>query len=260
MEEEITKGNDERITRHNQRIVEASEDAAHMHESHQDDQGREQPHGQRSRTEASGGMGNRDGDKGATISQDPEGIRHSRKRSGGMDEEAERLEKVRQDHSRNEEGDEDMADIKRGNSGELEWAKRSRTDEKEEMGIIGDVRLGMTTAEECRIAVEDMALRGIIVSITASKEGCEWGEDAKADIIMDQVQRHKGYIHEMGDNGLSDQLRWTMQKGGPMYVLRWGSLNWVAHIREVAEEAHEARREKGECVWRNLSSKVLTDT
>ena len=44
---------------------------------------------------------------------------------------------------------------------------------------------------------------------------------------MDQAQRNKGYTHDMVDNGLSDQLRWTMQKGGPMYIIRWGSLKWV---------------------------------
>ena len=47
----------------------------------------------------------------------------------------------------------------------------------------------MATAKVGRITVEDMAQRGILVSITASEEGCEWGEDAAADIIMNQAQR-----------------------------------------------------------------------
>ena len=39
-----------------------------------------------------------------------------------------------------------MSDKKREGSEEREWAKRIRTDGKEEMGIIGDVRLDMSTA------------------------------------------------------------------------------------------------------------------
>ena len=97
----------------------------------------------------------------------------------------------------------------------------SRTDEKEGMGIIRDVRPGMATARACKITVEDMAQQGIFVKVTASKGGCEWGDDATADIIADQVQRNNGYIHDMGNTGLSDQFRWTVQKGGPMYVIIW---------------------------------------
>ena len=49
-------------------------------------------------------------------------------------------------------------------------SKRSRTDEKDDMGIIGDVRLGMTTANESTRTVEDMAQRGGLVSITLRRD------------------------------------------------------------------------------------------
>jgi hypothetical protein len=115
------------------------------------------------------------------------------------------------------------------------------------MGIVGDVRLGMMTANECRSTVEDMIQRGRLVSVTASKGGCAWEEDAVADITMSQIQRRKGYIHALGNSGLSSQLRWTMQKGGPMYVVRWGLLNWVTNVRELADNVRAIRREKGAC-------------
>ena len=70
-------------------------------------------------------------------------------------------------------------------------------------------------------------------------------------MVTDQVQRSKGHIHDIGKNGLSAQLRWTMQKGGPMYTIRWGLLNWVTNIREVAEAVKEERRNKGAC-WEKV--------
>jgi len=99
MEEEMTKGNDERIARYNQRMVEASEEAAPRNEGQQGNQDMEQQHEKRSRTEVADVKENGDEDKGATSSRDPEGSRHSRKRAGGLDEEEERPEKVRREHS-----------------------------------------------------------------------------------------------------------------------------------------------------------------
>ena len=73
-------------------IVEASEEAAQRNEKHQEaardkqgDSGVEQQPEKRSRTGASGDVDNRDGDRGATNSQDPEGSSHRRKRAGGTD-------------------------------------------------------------------------------------------------------------------------------------------------------------------------------
>jgi hypothetical protein len=85
-----------------------------------------QQHGKRSRTEALDGIDNRDGDRGATSSQDPEGIINSRNISGGIDEEAERPEKVRKEHNGNGEDDADMAGMKRVSSGEFEWANKEQ--------------------------------------------------------------------------------------------------------------------------------------
>ena len=82
----MTKGNDEIIARYNQIIVEASE-AAQRNEKHQetardkqDDPGMEQQPEKRSGTGASDDMDNRDEDRGATSSQDPEGSSHRRKK------------------------------------------------------------------------------------------------------------------------------------------------------------------------------------
>ena len=52
-------------------------------------------------------------------------------------------------------------------------------------------------------------------------------------------------MHEVGSNGLSAQLRWAMQKGGPMYGVRWGSHAWVTNVKEVAEDMRNNRRRKG---------------
>ena len=84
---------------------------------------------------------------------------------------------------------------RRSSSGLKEW---------EETGVIAYVRLGMKTANECRRTVEDMIKRGGLVSVTASTVKCECGEDVVADIIMNPAQRNNGYLHEVGNRGLSD--------------------------------------------------------
>ena len=182
----MTKGNDKMITRYNQRIVEASGEAAQRNETQQEgvqgdedkqgevgsgEAGREQQRGKRIKSGAVSERDDRGGDRGATSSQDPEGSRHSRKISGGMEDEEEEIpDKLRKDQEGTAEEYDGMADRKTVRNGELEWAKRIRTDEKYEMGIVEDVRREMTTAKACRQIVEDMEQEGGLSALQPALE------------------------------------------------------------------------------------------
>ena len=74
------------------------------------------------------------------------------------------------------------------------------------------------------------------------------GEDAVADIILNQVTKGKGYLREVGEKGISDQPTWAVQKGRPVYTVRWGSTRWATNVRVIADQVKADRRKRG-ALW-----------
>ena len=52
----------------------------------------------------------------------------------------------------------------------------------------------------------------------------------------------RAFIHELGDQGLSQQMQLAMDGGGDIYQVRWGKREWVTHIKEVSDIARDARQ------------------
>ena len=119
---------------------------------------------------------------------------------------------------------------------------------------VPDVGMRMNDEQECMNIIRDMERRGRPVAITGS-EGA--GEDERgrkeavsAEIIRNQVDGHKGYLHEVGNSETSEHINWITEKGGALYQVKWGRTSWITNMAEVSEAAKDARR--GEETWESI--------
>ena len=99
-----------------------------------------------------------------------------------------------------------------------------------------------------------MEQRGRLVAITGSRgragEVCRRKETVSAEIIRNQVDGSKGYLHEVGNAEVSDHVLWNAKRGGEVYQVKWGKTSWITNMQELSEAAGEARR--GKETWESI--------
>ena len=87
------------------------------------------------------------------------------------------------------------------------------------------------------------------------------GTDLAAEIIRNQVTLGKGYIHELGEEGMTKQLAWAVEPEEEVYLVRWGREEWVTNIKEVTEELRrEWHRGKQGRDWKTCVGERATET
>ena len=123
--------------------------------------------------------------------------------------------------------------------------KKSKIGDEFQVDWVHDAR----EDEECGIAVRDIEQRGRSVIITKSKSPKEAAREKRevecAEIIRNQLEKSKGYLHEVGRVEVGECVQWSARKGGDIYQVRWGTTSWITNMKEVSEAAKEMRR-KGE--------------
>ena len=84
----------------------------------------------------------------------------------------------------------------------------------------------MEDEEGCVDVVSDMEQRSRPVAITGSRgragEVCKRKETVSAEIIRNQVDGSKGYLHEVGNAEVSDHVIWDAKRGGEGYQVKNG--------------------------------------
>jgi len=121
-----------------------------------------------------------------------------------------------------------MTKDKRGNDDEEDsQRKRSRTAGTQEdlrLDWVHDVRTKMNDEQECMHTMRDMERRGRPVAIAGGKgkvgDECKRKEAVSAEIIRNQVDGSKGYLHEVGNSEMSEHIEWNAKRGGKLYQVR----------------------------------------
>ena len=105
--------------------------------------------------------------------------------------------------------------------------KKSKTGDELQVDWVHDAR----EDEECGNAVRDIEQRGRSVIITKSKSAREATREKHevecAEIIKNQLEKSKGYLHEVGQAEVGECVKWSARKGCEIYRVRWGMTSWI---------------------------------
>ena len=67
----------------------------------------------------------------------------------------------------------------------------------------------------------------------------QWSEECEAtalEIVRNQVMARHGYLHELGNEGVIEPVKWATRNGGKRHCIVTPESTWITNIPQVAEE------------------------
>ena len=88
----------------------------------------------------------------------------------------------------------------------------------------------------------------------ANRSECRGRDCANAEIIRNQIDESKGYLHEVGNVEISGHVTCNAQRGGRVRQVLWGKTNWVTNMKEVcdATKEHTSNKRTWEAIVRTI--------
>ena len=115
---------------------------------------------------------------------------------------------------------------------------RRRRADMEDIGLVADLRETRTGEGQEQEVVDTMRRMGKQVTMTSQEQGT----DMAAEFIRNQVAQGKGYVHCLGKEGMTSQLKWAVEQGGDVYHLRWRRREWITNAPEILQELWKIRK------------------
>ena len=65
----------------------------------------------------------------------------------------------------------------------------------------------------------------------------------QACVIRSQLEKGKGYLHEVGQAEVGECAKWSAREGSEIYQVRWGVTSWITNMRSVGgSQRNEEKR------------------